>query len=165
MKIPEPFLELLTPEFADRSGAHHHEYLPGLGQHLQDVVNELGEVVDDRDGGLFLTERRILQKLLIDGCEQEGRVGEELLSIFPCEYGRGSSDSHDEVRLGAIGEGGTDEVDDRLFRRDDKPCWSHDDLDDVHRCADALDQVDAEVAGEPVENQVAAVERLQHQDL
>ena len=135
------------------------------GQHLQDVVDEPGEIVDDRDGGLVLAKRRIPQKSLIDGREQERRVGKELLSILAREYRRGGGDSHDEVRLGTIGVGGTDEVDDRLFRRADKPCRTHGDLDDVHRSPGALIQVDTEVAGEVVENHVAAVERLQQQDL
>ena len=67
--------------------------------------------------------------------------------------------------LGTIGEGGSDVVDDRLFGRADKPCRAHDDLNDVHGSPGALVQVDAEVAGEVVEDQVAAIERLQHQDL
>ena len=91
--------------------------------------------------------------------------GKSCSSILAREYGRGAGDSHDEVRLGTIGEGGTDEVDDRLFRRADKPCRTDDDLNEVHRCPGALIQVDAEVAGKVVENHVAAVERLQHQDL
>ena len=52
-------LELTTPEFAERSGAHHHEYLPGLGQHLQDVVDESGKIVDDRDRGFVLAKWRV----------------------------------------------------------------------------------------------------------
>ena len=124
-----------------------------------------GKIVDDRDGGLVLAKRRVAQISLIDGREQERRVGKELLSILAREYRRGAGDSHDEVRLGTIGEGGTDVVDDRLFRRADKPCRTHDDLNDVHGSLGALVQVDAEVAGEVVENQVAAIERLQHQDL
>ena len=101
----------------------------------------------------------------IDGREQERRVGKELLSILAREYRRGAADCHDEVRLGTIGEGGSDEVDDRLFRRADEPCRAHDDLNDVDGCPGTLVQVDAEVAGEVVEDQVAAVERLQQQDL
>ena len=87
-----------------RSGAHHHEHLPGLGQHLQDVVDEPGEIVDDRDGGLVLTKRRVPQISLIDGREQQRRAGKELLSIFAREYRRGTGDSHDEVRRGTIGD-------------------------------------------------------------
>ena len=135
------------------------------GQHLQDVVDEPGEIVDDRDGGLVLAKRRVLQKSLIDGREQQRRVGKELLSIFAREYRRGTGDSHDKVRRGTIGVGGTDEVDDRLFRCADKPCRAHDDLNDIHRPAGTLVQVDPEVAGEVVEDHVAAIERLQQQDL
>ena len=133
------------PEFAELSGPHHHEHLPGLGQQLQDVVDQPGKIVDDRDGGLVLAKRRVPQISLIDGREQERRVGKELLSILAREYRRGAGDSHDEVRLGTIGEGGTDEVDDRLFRRADKPCRADDDLNDVHRSPGALVQFDAEV--------------------
>ena len=67
--------------------------------------------------------------------------------------------------FGPIGEGGSDVVDDRLFRRADRPYRAHDDLDDVHRASGALVQFDAEIAGEMVDGQVAAGERLQHQDL
>ena len=162
MKSLELLLELATPESAERSGPDHHEHLPGLGQQLQDVIDEPRKVVGDRDGGLVLAKRRVAEKSLIDGREQERRVGKELLSILAREYRRRAGDSHDEVWLRTIGEGGSDVVDDRLFRRADKPCRTHDDLNDVHRTAGALVQVDAEVAGEVVERHVAAVERLQH---
>ena len=66
--------------------------------------------------------------------------------------------------MGRSAIGGTDEVDDRLFRRADKPCRTHDDLNDVHRRSRTLVQVDPEVAGEVVEDQVAAIERLQQQE-
>ena len=101
----------------------------------------------------------------IDGREQERRVGKELLSILAREYRRGAGDRHDQVRLGTIGEGGSDVVDHRLFGRADKPCRTDDDLHDVHGSAGALVQIDAEVAGEVSSDQVAAGERLQHQDL
>ena len=58
-----------------------------------------------------------------------------------------------------------DEVDDRLLRRADKPCRTHDDLNDVDRSPGALVELDTETAGEMVDNQVTAVERLQQQDL
>ena len=102
---------------------------------------------------------------LIDGREQERRVGKELLSMLAREDRRRAGDRHNQVRLGTIGEGGSDVVDDRLFRRADKPCRTDDDLNDVHGSLGALVQFDAEVAGEVVHRQVAAVERLQHQDL
>ena len=107
----------------------------------------------------------VAQKTLIDGREQERRVGKELLPILAREYRRRAADGHDEVRLGTIGEGGSDVVDDRLFRRADKPCRADDDLDDVHGLSGTLIQFDAEVAGEGSSDQVAAVERLQHQHL
>ena len=135
------------------------------GQQLQDVIDQPRKIVGDRDGGLVLAKRRVAQKSLIDGREQERRVGKELLAILAREDRRGAGDRHDEVRLGTIGEGGSDVVDDRLFGRADKPGRADDDLDDVHGCPGALVQVDTEVAGEGVDNQVAAVERLQHQHL
>ena len=106
-----------------------------------------------------------LKKSLIDSREQERCVGKELLSIFAREDRRGASNGHDQVRLGTIGEGGTDVVNNRLFRGADKPCWTHDDLDEVHGSPRALVEVYAEVAGEAVKDHVAAIERLQHQDL
>ena len=81
------------------------------------------------------------------------------------EYSRGAADGHDEVRGRTIGVHGSDVVDDGLFGRADKPRRAHDDLNDVHGFPGALVQADAEVAGEVIENQVPAVERLQHQDL
>ena len=48
--------------------------------------------------------------------------------------------------FGTIGEGGSDEVDDRLFWRADKPRWAHDDLNEVHRLLGALVQFDPKVA-------------------
>ena len=153
------------PELADLSGPHHHEHLPGLGQQLQDVLDGARIVVDDRDSGLVLPKRGVTEIPLIDGREQERRVGKELLSILAREDRGGAGDRHDQVRLGTIDEGGSDVVDDRLFWRADRPCWTHDDLDDVHGLLGALVQFDAEVAGELVDRQVAAVERLQHQHL
>ena len=153
------------PELADLSGPHHHEHLPGLGQQLQDVLDDARKIVGDRDRGLVLSKRSVTEIPLIDGREQERRVGKELLSILAREDRGGAADRHDQVRLGTIDEGGSDVVDDRLFGRADKPCRAHDDLDDVHGSLGALVQFDAEVAGELVNDQVAAVERLQHQDL
>ena len=60
---------------------------------------------------------------------------------------------------------GSDVVDDGLFGRADKPRRAHDDLNDVHGSPGALVEAHAELAGEMIENQVPAVERLQHQDL
>ena len=153
------------PELAELSGPHNHEDLPGLGQQLQDFIDHPRIIVGDRDGGLVLGQWRVAQKTLIDSREQEGRIGKQLLPILARKYRRGAGDRHDEVRLGTIREGGSDVVDDRLFRRDDKPCRADDDLNDVHGSLGDLVQVDAEVAGEIVERHVAAIERLQHQDL
>ena len=77
----------------------------------------------------------------------------------------GPLDRHDEVRLRAIGEGGSDEVDDRPFRRTHRPYRAHDDLHEVHRLFGALVQFDMKIRGEVVDHDVAAVDRLQHQDL
>ena len=123
------------------------------------------KIVGDRDGGLVLAKRCVAKISLIDGREQERRVGKELLSVLAREDRGGAGDRHDEVRLRAIGEGGPNVVDDRLFWRADRPCRAHDDLNEVHGLFGALVQFDAKVRGEVVENQVAAVERLQHQDL
>ena len=64
-----------------------------------------------------------------------------------------------------IGEGGSDVVDNRLFRRADEARWRDDDLDDVHGSADALVEIDPEVGGERVDDDVAAIDSLQRQDL
>ena len=91
--------------------------------------------------------------------------GKELLSIRAREYRGGAGDRYNQVRLGTIDEGGSDVVDHRLFRRTDRPCWTHDDLDNVDGPLGALVQFDTEVAGELVDRDIAAVERLQHQHL
>ena len=150
---------------AELSGPRDHEDLPGLGQHLEDVIDESRKIVGDRDGGLVLPKRCVAQISLVDGREQERRVGKELLSVLAREYRGGAGDRHDEVRLRAIGEGGSDEVDDRLFRRAHRPCRAHDDLNEVHRSFGALVQFDTKIRGEVVDHEVAAVDRLQHQDL
>ena len=90
------------------------------------------KIVIDRDRGVVLAKRRALQITLVDCRKQERCIGKELPSIFLREYRRGAGDRHDEVRLGTIGEGGTDEVDDGLFRRADEPSRAHDDLNEVH---------------------------------
>lgn len=54
--------------------------------------------------------------------EQKRRVGKEQLSVLVREYRSGTGDRHDEIRLRAIAEGGTDEVDDRSFRRAHRRC-------------------------------------------
>ena len=165
MKSPELLLELSAPELADLSGPHHHEDLPGLGQQLQDDIDESRKIVGGRNGGLVLPKRCVAQVSLVDGREQERRVGKELLPVLAREDRGGAGDRHDEVRLRTIGERGYDEVDDRLFRRAHRPCRTHDDLNEVHRVSGPVVQFDMEIRGEVVDNQVAAVERLQHEDL
>ena len=86
----ERFVELSTPESAEQSRARHDEHLPGLGQQLQDLIDQPRRVVDDRDGGLVLAKWRVAQKSLIDGREQERRVGKELLSVLAREHCRRS---------------------------------------------------------------------------
>ena len=88
-----------------------------------------------------------------------------MLPILAREYRGWAGDRHNQVRLGTIDEGGSDVVDDRLFRRADKTCRTHDDLDDVHGLFGTAVQFDAEVAGEVVDRQVAAVDGLQEQHL
>ena len=135
------------------------------GSSLQDALDDARIVVDDRDCGLVVPKRDVAEILLIDRREQRRRVGKELLSILAREDRGGAGDRYNQVRLGTIGEGGSDVVDHRLFWRADRPRWTHDDLDDVHGPPGALVQLDAEVAGELVHRDVAAVERLQHQHL
>ena len=165
VKPPELVLELAMPELADLSGPQHHEDLPGPGQHLEDVIRHSRKIVGGRDGGLVLPKRCVAQVSLIDGREQERRAGKEQLSVPAREHRGGAGDRHDEVRLRAIGERGQDEVHHRLFRRAHRPCRTHHDLNEVHRLSGPVVQFDTKIRGEVVENQVAAVERLQHQDL
>ena len=61
VKSPELVLELATPELAELSGPHHHEHLPGLGQQLQDVLDDARIVVDDRDSGLVVPKRGVTE--------------------------------------------------------------------------------------------------------
>jgi hypothetical protein len=81
------------------------------------------------------------------------------------EISCGAADTHDEVRGRTIGINGSDVVDDRLFGGTDKPDLAHDDLKHVYGFPGTLVQRYAKVAGELIENQVPAVQRLQHQDL
>ena len=85
--------------------------------------------------------------------------------MLASEYSRGAADSHDEVWRRPIGVHGSDVVDDGLLGRGDKHSLANDDLNDVHGSRDVLVQVDPELAGELIEHQVPAVERLQNQDL
>jgi len=77
----------------------------------------------------------------------------------------GAAHCHDEVWLRAVGEGGSNEVDDRPFRRTHRPYRPHHDLHEVYRLVGALIQFDMEICGEAVDHQIAAVDRLQHEDL
>ncbi len=150
VKSTELALEFTTPEPAEWSRPHQHEHLRGLRPQLENGLDGARILVVDRDSGFLVSKRRVIEKPLIDGREQEGRIGKKLLPILARKHGRGAGDSHDEVRLGTIREGGADVVDHRLFWRADKPCWSHHDLHDVHRLGSAPVQFDAEVAGELV---------------
>jgi hypothetical protein len=165
VKSTELVLELAMPELADLSGPYHHEHLSGPGQQLQHVIEDSRIVVDDRDSGFVVSKWSVIEPQLIDGREQERRVGKELLSILAREYRRRASDRHDQIRLGAIDENGSDIVDEHMFSRADRPCGTQHDLDDVDGRFGALVQFDTEVAGELVIRQVAAVDRLQHQHL
>ena len=157
-KAFELLLELAPPEMAQLPGPHQHEHLPGLRQHLQDVVDESRKIVGDRDRGLVLAERRVAKKCLVDRREEERGVGKELRSMPPREDRRRAGDSHDELRLGTIGERRTDVLDDGPLGRADESCRADDDLNDVHGSLDALVEVDAEVAGEVIHSQAATVE-------
>ena len=113
----------------------------------------------------LLAQRRVAKESLVDSREQQRRVGKELLAILAREDRRRAGDRQDEVRLGTIGESGADVVDDRLFGCADEPCRTDDYLDDVHGSARALVEVGSEVAGEGIEDQVAAIGPVQQQDL
>ncbi len=165
VKALELVFELPTPESSNGSGPRHHEHLLRPGKHLQDVVDRLRKVVGDGDGGFILPKGRVAQDTAFDGREHERCVGKELLSILAREDRRGSSDRHDELWLGTVGEGGLDVVDDRLFGGADEPGRTDDDLDDVHRPADALVEVHPEVGGKGVDDDAAAIDPLQQQDL
>ncbi len=99
---------------------------------MQDVIDESRKIVVDRDGSLVLAERCVAQKSLIDGGEQERSVGKELLSMLAREDRRRAGESDDQVWLGAIGERGSDVVDDRLLGRADESGRADDDLNDIH---------------------------------
>ena len=86
-------------------------------------------------------------------------------TVFACELRGGTCNGHDEIRRRPTGIGGTNVIDDCLFRCANKPRRPHRHLDDVHRLAGALVQFDAKLTREVVEYQVAAIERLQDQDL
>ena len=128
------------PELAELSGPHHHEHLPGLGQQLQDVVDQSE---DNRCRPRRRSRcRRAARRAEIARSTAANRSGVSGNSCWRClraKTARRAGERHDQVRLGTIGEGGSDVVDDRLFGRADKPCWAHDDLDDVHRASGALD--------------------------
>ena len=49
------------------------------------------KIVGDRDGGLVFAKWRVAQIALIDGREQERRVGKELPSILAREHSRGAA--------------------------------------------------------------------------
>ena len=81
------------------------------------------------------------------------------------EHSRRAAGSHDEVRGRATGKNRSNVVDEVLVGRADKSCGPHDHLDDVHGLPDALVQVYTETAGEVIERQGPAVERLQYQNV
>ncbi|MGZ5083813.1 MAG: hypothetical protein ACXWBZ_10615, partial [Usitatibacter sp.] len=163
-KSRELALELSTPELADASRPDHHEDLPRPGQHAQNVVDQARKVVDDRDRSLVLAKGRAAEVSLIHRGEEERRPREKLPPIPAREYRRGARGGHDEVRR-MIDVHGSDVVDEGSVGRADKPRRAHDDLDDVHGLPDSLVQTYAKVAGEVIDDQVPAVQRLQHQYL
>ena len=59
-----------------------HENLPGLGQHLEDVIDGSWKIVVNGDGGVVAPKRCAAQISLVDGREQERRVGKEQLSVL-----------------------------------------------------------------------------------
>ena len=110
-------------------------------------------IVDDSDGGFVVSERRIAEIPLIDGREQERRLGEELLPVLARENRRRAGDRNNQVRLGTIGERGSDVVDHRFFWRADKAGRTHDDLNDVHRAPARWSNSTRKLAGELVDHQ------------
>ena len=102
---------------------------------------------------------------LIGSREQQWGVGKELLSIFAGEYCRWAGNRHNQVRPGSTNVGGTNEVDHRLFGRANKPRRTHNDLNDIYRLLRTPVQIDTEIAGEAIDDQVASIERLQQQNL
>ena len=132
---------------------------------MQDVVDDSRKIVDDRDGSFILAQRRVAKISLIDSREQQRRIGKELLAILAREDRRRAGNRQDEVRRGTIGESGADVIDGRLFGCAGEPCRTDDDLNDVHGSARALVEVGSEVAGERIEDQVAAIGPVQQQDL
>ena len=91
--------------------------------------------------------------------------GKSSLMVLARENRRGSGERHDQIRTGTTGEGGANEIDHCFFRRTHKPGLTYGELNVVDRSSDAPIQVEPEVAGEMIEYEIAAVERLQHQDL
>ena len=61
----EVALERSTPELAECAGPDHHEDLPGLGQYLQNVIDYVRKIVDDRDRTFVLPKRRAAKVSLI----------------------------------------------------------------------------------------------------
>ena len=120
-------------------------------------------VVDDRDSGFVPTGCHEVP--LIHGREQGRRVGKEPPPKLARKHRGGAADRHDQVRLGTIDEAGSDVGDHRWFRRADKPCRTHHDLDDGNWSPRARLEIDAKVGGEGIKRKIAAGERLQHEDV
>ena len=70
---------------------------------MQDLIDDLRNVVVDRDGCLVFPEWRVAQESLIDGGEEERRVGKELLTILAREDRGGAGERDDQVGLGTGG--------------------------------------------------------------
>ena len=165
LKTRELVLELSTPEAAQRSRPDHREHLSGLGKQLQNVIDQFRKVVDGRDSGFVVPQGRVAQESLIDRRQQERRLGKDLRSMLARKRRRRTSHRHDEVGGGAVGERGADIVDESLFRCGDKPCRTDDELDDGNWSPRARLEIDAEVGGEGIKRKIAAVERLQYEDV
>ena len=124
-----------------------------------------GQIVDRRGGDFVLAQRLAAQVSLVDGRKQERDVRKQLRSVSAREGQRRAPDRHDQIRLGTIHVGGSDEIDDRLFRCADKSRRPHGDLNEIDRALDPLIDLHPEVGGEVIEDQVAAFDRLQHHHL
>ena len=88
-----------------------------------------------------------------------------LASVLACERSCGAADAHHKVWRCAIGVQRSDVVDRSLVGTADEPRLPDDHWNDVDRFPDALVQLHAEIPDELVEDEVAALERLQHEDL
>src|SRR6185503_1234175 len=90
-------LVLRAHEATGGSRPGHHENLPGVGEHAENVVDEEAQVGDDRHRSLGLAKWSA-QIPLIQRGEDERLLRKKLLSVLACEDSRRATDRHDEIR-------------------------------------------------------------------